>query len=250
MYAYLYLIANDFFPKDVYKIDITQQNKKQLEKKYNKYYPLFGEKKSNIKIIYSTIIEDKNEIIKKINKIFSSISTNFFIKNNNINLIKKKIDKIIVSTKKDEINKIKIIARFIDLSCYYKKNNIFLLNDLFNLYISNNIKIDFIHFIYLIKKSNINITEIDGKYYINNYILKHYNKNLYDEYIINIKIENKFRSIHFLINNFKKWHKNNFIYLKIPHKSELKNNLIKSTENKYGKIKYNPYSLYSFGWII
>lgn len=62
MYSFLYLIKNDFFPENVYKIDITQQNKKQLQKQYNKYYL------NNIKILYSTIINNKNEIKKLFEK--------------------------------------------------------------------------------------------------------------------------------------------------------------------------------------
>lgn len=243
MYSFLYLITNDFYPDNVYKIDITQQNKKQLQKKYNKYYP----DNSNVRILYSIIVKDKNETINRIKNLFTSISNNFFVKNNNINQLKNKIKKLVSFT---DSNKVDSIKQFIELSCSYNKNNTFLLNDLYNLYISNNRKIDFIHFLYLIKQSNIKITEKDDKYFINNYILKHYNKNLYEEFIIHFNNKNKFVSINFLVNCYKKWHKQNYSYLKISHKSELKNNLIKSIENKYGKIKYNPYSMYSFGWII
>lgn len=235
MYAFLYLITNDFFPKNVYKIDITQQNKKQLQKKYNKYYP------SNIKILYSIIVNNKNEIKKLFEK------NNFFI-NNNINQIKKKINNIILKTNNDDKNMLNTIRNFISISCYEKKDEKYLLNDIYNLYISNNKKIDYIHFLYLIKKCNFFVSENDGKYYINNFVVKHSNKNLYEEFITSFGKNNKFVSINLLLKNYKNWHRKNYSYLKIPHKSELKNNLIKNIQNKYGQIKYKPIN--SFGWII
>jgi len=236
MYSFLYLIKNDFFPENVYKIDITNQNKKQLQKQYNKYYL------NNIKILYSTIINNKNEIKKLFEK------NNFFIKNDNINQIKKKINNIISKTNNNDINILNLVKKFINISCYEKKGEKYLLNDIYNLYISNNKKIDYIHFLYLIKKCNFFVSENDGKYYINNFVVKHHNKNLYEEFITSLNKYNNFVSINFLINNYKIWHNKNYVYLKIPHKSELKNNLIKYTQNIYGQIKYNPIN--SFGWII
>jgi hypothetical protein len=239
MFNYIYVIHNNIFPENVYKIDVTSQNYNQLLKQYNKYYP------DNITVIVHHLVPNSDDIYNKLIKKY----------NINNNFIKVDINIFIV----DLENMVKNVNFELDLNLnlnlnvYIEKmvdHNI-LLNDLFT--VLNN-KISFLEFVYYLN-NKYKILYENGKYYLKDHILKHKKMNIYEQFIQNnIFINNNKHLTHrTTINYFKRWFKKTYPYLKIPHKSEFKKNLIDKITNifninpsiKNDQVIWNNLSIYT-----
>lgn len=248
MFAYVYVIRNNMYPNDVYKLEISRQNIKQLYKKYNKYY-MDDIHIVNIFLVSNEAITQKF-IQEKLGKYY--INDKKFIKCD-LNKIIKKLKEIenLVNSDNNLKKKVKIvgqsISNFMSLACKKNINENIPINEFYDLF-NKNKNMDYLEFMYIIKKyndkDNIVTVNIDNNHYIKNYSFLHKNINIYDQYI-KLKIKKSkenFTSITSIIDNYKLWHAINYSYLKIQFKVELKKNIIKNMEKKFGNIIFNKYS--------
>lgn len=247
MFAYIYVIKNNIYPDNVYKLDISRQNINQLTKKYNKYYI------NCVKIVCIYLVRD----YAIANKLISDKFCKHFIKNTS-NFIK--CDFNIVKNKLIEIEKIlngdvnyqhkikninKNISKFISFACKKKIGNNILVNEFYNLFDKEK-TLDYLEFIYIIKNNgNVNIIEINNNIFIKNMIFINKNINIFDQFVDQMLINSAghFASVNKIVTGYKKWHLTMYPFLKISFKNKLKDNLIKSVKKMYGDINYNKYSI-------
>jgi hypothetical protein len=229
MFAYIYIIFNCIFTKDVYKIEITRQNKKQIQKMYNKFYP------NNIQILNTIIVDNAEKankiILTDLKKYYIPNTKNFF--NCNLDKINITLNKLIINT--NYTNIYNNLINFINISCHRKNNSKIKVNEIHNLFNKN---MDYIKFIYIIK-NNLNIIYENNNYYLVDYEFNH--NNIFEQFIKNNIIFKKglFLSSSILINNFNKWYHIKYPYLKKPFKNIVMKNIKKYMEQYYGKLSIN-----------
>ena len=246
MFTYIYVIKNNMYPNNVYKLEISRQNLNQLCKKYNKYYI------DDITVVDFILVKDdfiaSKMIYDKLGKYYIR-DTKQFIKCDENEIIKKLVDiEKIINENIDYQQQVKCINNtildFISASCIKKTNSKILLNELYNLYNKNN-KLDYLEFIYIIKKNKkLILVEINNIYFIEDIQFVHTSINIFDQYVNKMLIDSigKFTSINQIVLNYKKWHSFNYSFIKMCFKNKLRDNLIKSIEKKYGKLDNNKYS--------
>lgn len=211
MYVYVYIISNPSYPKNVHKIELTKQNKVQLEKRYNKFYL------THINIISVHIVRSQELMLEMMQH---KLKNNFVDEKNMF--IDCKISKLntIVSNIVKKINEAKQckydVIKYLDRICVKKEESYIYVNELYD--IVNKCKnIEYIEFIYELKQK-IKLINIDNRLCINGYIFKHKQDNVY------CKFKEKHGSNHKL---FKRWFNKKYPYLKCPYKATIIKNIKK-----------------------
>ena len=247
MFAYIYVIKNNMYPDDVYKLEVSRQNINQLNKKYNKYYM------DNIEVMSVFLVRD-NTIA---NKMLSDKLGKYFIEDTH-QFVKCDFDEIknmlveiedTVNSDDDYQQKVKNmnknISDFMSFACKKNIGHHILINELYNLFDKEK-TLDYLEFVYIIKKNKkIVIIEVNNKYFIENVSFVHHDINIFDQYVDQMIINSSgnFVSINQITLEYRKWHFLNYPFLKIPFKNELREDLTRSIEKKYGKISYNKFSI-------